>query len=768
MKKKKKDTIDENNILKFKTFTGPMNEEAVKNLGVNWKNIPTIADLENDRHEAENSYQRQVTLVNHYLSLLNPAPKDYGEGRSKVQPKVVRKQVEWRYAALEEPFLATEDLFTISPVTHEDVATAKQNELVLNKQFRTDINKIKFINKYIRTAMYTGTVILKVGWETEEAVVRQQVEEEYQITDPQELQEYLINEVEKNNVPMEIAQQTMQEFMQTGQPFPATKKVIKNVKKKIKDCPTIEVKDARNCYIDPACDGDFDKVKYIIDRFSTNIAELKKDGRFVNLDLIPIGQENSDRWSDYLQENKDDDTANYADRARKKIDVYEYWGYWDINGDDTLELIRVFYTNDVIIRAEKNPYPDKKMPYIVVKYLDVLNSIYGEPDAALLEDNQYIIGALARGMIDLLGKSAASQRCTVKGALDEVNKTKMKKGEDFEVNPHITDPSQAFFQFGYPRIETSTFQLWNLIASEAEAISGVRPFGTSLGGTAMGSSATEIRSALDATSKRDLNILRRLKTGLEELGKKIMSMNSVFLPDEIILRVTDHKDITIKRDDLAGDYDLRIEVSTPESDNQKASELAFMLQTMGPNEDPNLRKMILAEICDLRNMPQFAEQIRSYQPQPDPLEQQIKQLQVQLLAAQVRNEEAKGKENEADVLLKQAKTETEISKAKLNTSKADSENLGFIKDVLGQKQEEDLEKIMAQQQGNMQQGSNIQPLANPNNLGMNNGILPGVPNVANAVNSANYRSQIPTLEEINQLPTEEELMMMAQQEQNLT
>jgi hypothetical protein len=48
---------------------------------------------------------------------------------------------------------------------------------------------------------------------------------------------------------------------------------------------------------------------------------------------------------------------------------------------------------------EENPFPDKKLPFISVQYLPTRKSIYGEPDGALLEDNQKIIGAVTRGMI---------------------------------------------------------------------------------------------------------------------------------------------------------------------------------------------------------------------------------------------------------------------------------------------------------------------------------------------------------------------------------
>ena len=143
---------------------------------VDWKNIPTLKDLKDNLTEATPSHNNHVSTVNEYISTLRGELRaKIMEGRSKVQPKLVRKQGEWRYSALEEPFLSTNDMFKVSPVTYADVESARQNELILNKQFRVDIPKVKLINRLVRTAVNTGTVIIKLGWETEKDTVIEEV-----------------------------------------------------------------------------------------------------------------------------------------------------------------------------------------------------------------------------------------------------------------------------------------------------------------------------------------------------------------------------------------------------------------------------------------------------------------------------------------------------------------------------------------------------------------------------------------------------------------
>ena len=142
-------------------------DSDVRNL-VDWANPPTVKDLKGDLSEAMPNHNQHINRVNDWITALRGELRiKVIEGRSRVQPKLVRKQNEWRYSALEEPFLSTDDMFIVNPVTYLDVESAKQNMLILNKQFRVDIPKTKFIGKYVRTAVNTGTVITKLSWESE-------------------------------------------------------------------------------------------------------------------------------------------------------------------------------------------------------------------------------------------------------------------------------------------------------------------------------------------------------------------------------------------------------------------------------------------------------------------------------------------------------------------------------------------------------------------------------------------------------------------------
>ena len=675
----------------------------------NLKNPPKLSDLKQNFKDALPVQQVQVAKIDTWLDNLNitgGAIVKSALGKSQIVPKLIRKQAEWRYASLSEPFLSTEDIFNIDPVTFEDKQGAIQNSLVLNYQLNTKINKVCFIDEYIRTAVDEGTVICRVGWEYIDKIIEVEVPvfELMPVTDPAQIQQHeQLHEMMQQDpeafatqVPPELQQahtifletQGMQQ-VQTGTRLEKQTKIIKNE-------PTLEVVNSKNIVIDPTCGGNPDKANFVVYSFETSLSELKQDSRYKNLSQINASNLSILAEPDHTSVN--DNTFTFKDEPRKKFVAYEYWGYWDMDGDGVAEPIVSTWVGNTFIRLENNPFPDGKPPFVLVQYLPVRHSLYGEPDGALLEDNQKIIGAVTRGMIDVMGRSANGQMAIRKDALDVSNKRKFDKGLDYEFNANV-DPRQAFHMHTYPEIPQSASFMLQMQNMEAESLTGVKAFSSGISGAGLGNTATGVRGALDAASKRELGILRRLAQGFIQIGRKIVAMNAEFLSEEEVIRVTNEEFVTVRRDDLAGNFDLKLSISTAEADNQKAEELAFMLQTTGQTMGPEFAQLILADIARLRKMPDLAKKIEQYKPQPDPLAQKLQELEVALKEAQVRNETAKGAENEIDAELKRAKVSNELANAKATKSKSDLDDLTFLERESGIDQEKNLEMSRAKVEG---------------------------------------------------------------------
>lgn len=129
-----------------------------------WPQEPEIRSLKLDFENAQQHHSGQMAKIDRWTRLLKGTGTPKVKGRSSVQPKLIQQQAEWRYSALSEPFLGSNKIAKVSPVTFEDGPSATQNELVLNHQFRTKLNRVKLIDDYVRTVVDEGTCILRTGW----------------------------------------------------------------------------------------------------------------------------------------------------------------------------------------------------------------------------------------------------------------------------------------------------------------------------------------------------------------------------------------------------------------------------------------------------------------------------------------------------------------------------------------------------------------------------------------------------------------------------
>ncbi len=679
-----------------------------------WENEPTVNDLKKDLNNALSDHNLAVTKINVWNDLLNITGKEKlkeRKGYSSVQPKLIRKHAEWRYATLAEPFLSSPDLFNCDPVTAEDLESARQNELILNNQFNTKINKVKLINDYVRTAVNEGTVIARIGWKNEEVTVKTTKPlYKYIISNTEEVNTSLqrmmfiaekygienlsryFKEPEVNSFNMAVAQGAPVWFVEDGEIEQEETKVLKNH-------PDIEICNYQNVIIDPTCKGDINKANFIIYSFETSLSSLKKEGdKYKNLDKINIENASALSASDsYMAESS---AFNYDDKARKRLLAYEYWGFWDTDGDGITKPIVATFVGNIMIRMEESPFPDGALPFVLVPYLPT-KGVYGESDAELLEDNQRIVGAVTRGMVDLLGRSANSQQGMRKDALDLINRRKFDNGDDYEFNPGVR-PEEMVYAHRYPEIPASAQYMIQSQQMEAEAMIGNKAFSGGLTGSALGSTATGVRGALDAAARRDLDILNRLAAGLIEIARKVIAMNKLFLSDQEVVRITNDEFVLINREDLQGHFDLRMTISTAEVDNQKAQELGFMLQTIGPNMDIEMTKLLLTEIATLRKMPTLAKKIAQYSPQPDPLAVRKAELEVALLEAQIQETLANAQNKGSNAQLNQVKAGTEQVKQGNIQSQTDKNTLDFVEQETGTKQERDLQKQGAQAKANME------------------------------------------------------------------
>ena len=589
------------------------------------------------------------------------AGEPYGnevEGRSRIVTKEIKKTLSWLIPAISDPFLSTNDVIKCTPITSEDEEAARQNELLLNTQFCRKFPRYNFINKATKVLAVDGTLVVQTGWDYQEEVVEEEVE---MVAVSEDGHETIVSEIQE-------------------------------VVKVIKNQPTAIVCRNQDIFVDPTCLDNIDKCQFVIHRSEKSLSDLKADGRYKNLDKVAY--ECVQDEGDYLPEDRT--YFKFEDAARKKVLVHEYWGNYDIDGDGIAEPIVCTWVGKTIIRLEENPYPDKKIPFIIVPFNSIPFQLDGESLAEDIGDNQKVKTAITRGIIDNMARSNNGQIGMRHGALNMANRKKFLQGKNFEFNGTPAD----FWQGSFNQIPSSAFDMIGLQNNEIESQTGVKSFSGGINASGLGSTATGARATMDAASVRRQHIIRNISENLmKPLLRKWMAYNAEFLEDEEVIRVTNNKFVPVRRDDLAGRIDIDLTISTYEENSAKAQELSFLLQTLGNSVPFELTQKVLTEIVRLGKMPALEKQLREFKPQQDPLAEKAKQLELQnlqlenaKLQAEIGNLNARAGENEVDKELKSWKAKVEEAKARKLESEADLSDLEMIRKDHGFQHLENMER----------------------------------------------------------------------------
>ena len=600
-----------------------------------------LKDLKADYKATQPGHDNWVAKRDEYVN--ESYGRAYGnekKGSSEIVSKDIKRQLEWLIPSITDPFLSTPDVIKCSPVTYEDGDAARQNELLLNTQFTRQFDRYNFINRAARVLVTEGTCVVQCGWEYEDKKIVKQVET------------IVIDE----NGQQHIGMAEMEDV-----------KVLINK-------PIAKVCRGEDVYIDPTCMGDLDKAQFVIYRYETDLSTLRKDGRYKNLKMIAAklaGVEDAD----YRPE--DPTYFKFSDVARKKIVVYEYWGNYDVKGNGIATPIVCTWTdNDIIIRLEDNPYPDKQHPFLVVPFTPIPFQLQGEALAENIGDRQKVKTAITRGMIENMAKSNNGQIAIREGALSAANKKRFRDGKNFEFRGSPND----FWQGSYNQIPSSAFNMLQLMDNDIESQTGVKSFSGGVNGGAISNTATGTRAVQDATGMRKLNLVRNIAENLmKPLMRKWMAYNAEFLDKETVIRITNDQFVPVKRDDLEGRIDIDITISTVEDNNAKAQQLSFLLQTIGPALGVEFTQLILEDITRLQKMPELANKIKNYKPKQDPNAEQAKQLEMQKLA--LENERLKMQVQELNGKVQIMPTEGHVKEAKARLDMAKAEQLSSAKDL---------------------------------------------------------------------------------------
>lgn len=541
------------------------------------------------------------------------------EGKSQIVWKLIKKHGEILIANLSKPLLSGSSIISTKPRTANDVYKAELDEKMLNYFFNREFDKVKFIKTLLNVMVKEGTAIVKVSWEKNTYNNRPYAD-------------VLYNEdvfTEPNAVSIEDSNYIIHRFETTFEKLESDKRYNKD---------------------------SINKFKAIFDK-----------DEFGSINDQAIADDMHDRMT-YLTEGG----------SFKKIYVYEYW----VKSKDGIKIISFLNSGAEIEIIAEEKFEYNWFPFIEFQlYLDEFK-IWGRSLSDVITDEQKFMTSIVRGVIDNMALSNNGQKFVRKGALDSVNFKNLMEGKSvIEVNS--TEALQnVVFDGRFNELPQSVYNLLQIIEGQAEGLTGVSKMMQGLHDIST-ESATSSQIMMSQSQIRLLDIEENIKSSLTKMFSFWIEMIIDYIEDKQMLQITgttfiEQKDKLIRKltkqyqvdkmpkdtqikamqlimkeandifDKKTSKYDLKIEIATDGLKQIKINQINMLLQQSGPLIQagaipPKVVQQLAAQLFELFDYPDIAKETREFEPQPDPMQQQMMQLQMAELEAKARKEDALAK-----------------------------------------------------------------------------------------------------------------------------
>lgn len=274
-------------------------------------------------------------------------------------------------------------------------------------------------------------------------------------------------------------------------------------------------------------------------------------------------------------DNQSRDGAADLDRSRTQYWVCECFGKYDMNGDGISEDVIITVIGDKIVRVEENelerphfsvlsPYPDQYQ--ITGRTID---DMIGE-----LQDAKV---ALYRQIV--LNVANNNDRQAV------VDEEKLNPDDLAERKQYIRatrlngKPVSDAIQF-MPEapLSSAVFPLLQQIDQMKENRTGVTRYNQGNDSKDLNKTATGITAIMSAANQRIEMIARMFsETGVVDLFRVLVEMNQRYIDQEQVVRLTNGKQLTIRPDDLKGEFDLDVAAGVGAGQRQEATQNMMLL-----------------------------------------------------------------------------------------------------------------------------------------------------------------------------------------------
>ena len=569
-------------------------------------------DLKNDFKNAKDAKVEVDKLISGFNESYDCVVESM-KNRSKYKSMEVAKQIEKIKGSVSEPFINSSHPVRISTSKHEQRARTMQK--YINNQFTSEFDRVSFMDKLTNILYREGTVWVKSAWNYKEENKREVIEHA-----------------------------TMDEILARGED-PDVIKQMKNDKFRveynnvriIKNEPDAIIWRNEHVFPDPSARS-LEDLRYMTVRRRMTISELRATERYSEKVLDKLEQSNDNTEDTSLGTDRDSKATQYGykegvstnDTARHHVDIIEYYGYYDINGDGIAEPIFASWAekSGVNLILEENGQPTNAIPFYNATYSEVPYSLWGNALAYFIDDNQRAKTGIIRGIMDNMAMSNNGMRFIKKGTLDYVNFKRLQNGEKNVLVNKMDQIEQGNFN-ALPQAVGSTL---DIVSTEANEISGNQGNGMAV---PKGGGSEDFQSQLTIAQQMTIGSVMKISSLLGKVFNDWLLMAEVFLTNEQVQGLFTKQE---QQDLFAFEDSSYVKVSFKVGTNiqrqiklQQLNMLMQQAKSLGDNVPPELIRELVAEMFELFDMYDKAEQLRMYKPQPSPQEQAASQMQLQKL-----------------------------------------------------------------------------------------------------------------------------------------
>lgn len=604
-------------------------------------------------------------------------PKVTKNGSSLVRREVA-KQIEWMKANMTEPFTSTNHPVRVNSIKGQNQARIMQK--YANNEFVNNFDRETFMSQLVDVLLREGTAWTRTGWDFREKVIEENITS---ITMPE-----LLERQQKGQEPFTITKNEQKD----GQPETF------NVRyKRFTDlCNKATAEVCRNEHIlpDPSARDDND-LRFLFHERLETISSLKESGLYDKDDLDKLESSLDDeREESTLGSARNSEAQAYGykqdyktkDKARRKIKIVEYWGFYDLDGDGIAEPIVATWAEkeDVNLRIEENPMPSKAIPFQRAVYSARPFSLWGNALAYFIEDNQKAVTGISRGILDNMSGANNGQKFIKRGGLDYINFKRMRDGER-----HIMtnkDPREIIQDGGYNVLPASVFNTMEMFVNESRELSGMS------GGMSLN------KNSLNKDDNGDMQLTmaqQKMAGAVRNIGNLIskivfewINMAGDFLnPEQIedLFQNSEKTDYYLFRE--AKTSKVSCKVGTEVTRSMRLKQINLLMQQskiLGEKAPPGTIEALTAEMFELFDKYDEAEAIRTYVPQPSPEQQMMQQLailkeqlEVEKLKIEIANLQTESQLNQTKSVSQMAIAKTTLAhkESQINQNNAETQKL---------------------------------------------------------------------------------------------